>query len=221
MEVLVVMAIMATLLGIGVGAIKSMATSKGVSTAVPLAESMFSQARKVAKSSGVPTRVVIYTDDTGDNQDTRERYLRMMGVATGRDAAGVPVTVGNAATEWRLVSRPITIPSNTFFNENLSVGSGDGTAIFPGTTTAKECVVYEFNAEGALIFATADGSGASVDDGQFVVQAGKLRPGETAPDVDKTAKRDAGGFRIFANGRMAKFQSPKQIPNASDDPEFE
>ena len=221
-EVLVVMAIIATLLGIGVSGMKSMASSKGVSTAVPLADSVFAHARKVAKS-GVPTRVVIYSDTSGGNEDIRERYCRMIGIATARNANGESITDGSAAVEWKLISRPSTLPSNTFFNENLSVSSGEETAFFPGDNDSpKDCYVYEFNSEGALIEATDDGSGDSIDDGQFVVQAGKLLPGTSAEIIpSSSAKRDVGGFRIWANGRLARFRSPNQIVEGSEDPTFQ
>ncbi len=220
-EILVVMAIIATLLGLGVGAIKSMASSKGVSTAVPLADSIFAQARQVAKSSGVPTRVVIYADTSvplGSNEDKRSRYLRMMGVATGRDTAGLPVTNMADVDHWKLVSRATTLPSNTFFNATLSnkPTSGPVTAIFPGSTTGKNCYAYQFNSEGALV----DAVGVPVTDGQFVVQAGKLRPGQNTPDTASNATRDVGGFKIWANGRMAMFRSPNQILSGSGDAEF-
>ncbi len=218
-ELLVVMAIIATLLGIGVGAIKSMASSKGVSTAVPLADSIFDQARQVAKSSGTPTRVVIYAHyDVSDQADARDRYLRMIGVATGRDGAGLPVTKIEDVTQWKLVSRATTLPSNTFFNAKLSnkPATASETAVFPGSTIGKSCYVYQFNSEGSLI----DATGVPVPDGQFVVQAGKLRPGQDTPDVANNATRDVGGFKIWANGRMAMFRSPNQIIKASEDPEF-
>jgi len=224
-EVLVVMAIIATLLGIGVSGMKSMASSKGVSTAVPLADSVFAHARKVAKS-GVPTRVVIYSDTSGGNEDIRERYCRMIGIATARNANGEPITDGSAAVEWRLISRPSTLPSNTFFNLNLSEEGGESvdedSAIFPGDTSPKDCYVYEFNSEGALISATADGSGESLEEARFVVQAGKLLPGSSAEIIpSSSAKRDVGGFRIWANGRLAKFRSPNQIVEGSEDPTFQ
>ncbi len=224
-EILVVLAIIGALLSVGVGAIKNLSKSKGVSTAVPLAQSVFDQARQVAKSSGARTRVVIYADSRADTAETRQnhrnRYLRMMGVATGRDASGENVASGDTVSEWKLVSRPVIIPSGTYFNENLSEHSGEDTAVFPGSTTAVSCFVYEFNSEGALIEAEDDGSGAPLSGGKFVVQAGRLTPGEDIPDVSNDAKRDAGGFRIFENGRMATFQSPNQIvDDPDDDPTF-
>jgi prepilin-type N-terminal cleavage/methylation domain-containing protein len=217
-EILVVMAIIATLLGIGVGAIKSMATSKGVSTAVPLADSVFAQARQVAKSSGAPTRVVIYAATGVSIKDKRTRYLRMMGVATGRDVAGLPVTEIADVTQWKLVSRAITLPRNTFFNARLSNQPASPTlnAVFSGSASPVSCYAYQFNSEGALI----DSTGVPVTDGQFVVQAGKLRPGQQTPDTAGNATRDVGGFKIWANGRMAMFRSPNQILSGSGDAEF-
>ncbi len=218
-EILVVMAIIATLLAFGVGSIKNMSKSQGVSSAVPIADAVFEQARQIAKSSGVPTRVVIYADTSGSNEDKRDRHLRMMAVATGRDAAGVAVNKLDDVTQWKLVSRPVSLPNNTYFNANLSnqPSTASETAIFPGSTTAKSCYVYQFNSEGALIDASTS---LSITDGQFVVQAGKLLPGQDLPKEDSGAKRDIGGFKIWANGRSALFRSPNQIVDSSSDPTF-
>lgn len=214
-EILVVMAIIATLLGLGVGAIKNIASSKGVSTAVPLADSIFTQARQIAKSTGTPTRVVIYADTSGNNKDKRERYLRMMGVATARNSSGLPVTGNEPISEWRLVSRATILPNNTFFNANLSNQPDKDTAVFPGSNAGNSCYVYQFNSEGALV----DTSGNPVE-GQFVVSAGKLKPGSDIPDTDSNATRDVGGFKIWPSGRMAMFRSPNQIISGSGDAEF-
>ena len=221
-EVLVVMTIIATLLAVGVESIKKLSTSKGVSTAVPLVESVFDQARQVAKTTGVPTRVVIYGDTTAATtiEQHRNRHLRMIGVATARDSNRDPIASGNNAAEWRLVSSPVVIPRGAYFNENLSVHSGTQVAIFPGDETPRQCYVYEFNSEGALITATSDATGSIVTDGQLVIQAGQLAPGAVAPVVDSSARRDAGGFRVFRNGRLATFQSPNQIVASGVDPEF-
>lgn len=208
-EILVVLAIIGTLLGVGVGAIKNLSRSKGISTAVPLAQSVFDLARQTAKSTGVSTRVVIYADKGASREDHRNRYLRMIGVATARANADGDLDVnGDTVIEWRLVARPIIIPSGTYFNKNLSEHWGEDTAFFPGSDQAVDCFVYEFNSEGALINA--------IDSGQFVIQAGKLNPQAETPNVSKDAKRDAGGFKIFKNGRVATFQSPNQIDDGAD-----
>ena len=218
-EILVVLGIIGTLLAIGVGAIKGLTNSKGVSTAVPLAEGVFTQARQIARATGAPARVVIYSNTTGEKEDLSKRYLRMMGVATGRDASGDPVLGGDPVSEWRLISRPITLPRGAYFNESLSTHSGVDTAVFPGGE--QSCYVYEFNVEGALIAATSNGSGEALNNGQFVVQAGVFVP--TSPptvDEDSNALRDAGGFRIFRNGRIATFIDPNQIAGEDTPLEF-
>ena len=218
-EILVVLAIIGALLGIGVGAIKNLSTSKGVSTAVPLAENLFDQARQVAKSTGVPTRVVIYSDPVASTSNQRKRFHRMMGVVTGRDGQGQEALSGQAVTSWEFVSRPISLPSGAFFNDNLSIHSGTGSAIFPGDGS-KTCFVYEFNSEGALIEASDDGTGIPIDDGQFILQAGRYSP-KAPPSIDEenSAKRDVGGFKVYRNGRIATFKSPNQIIG-NDDPQF-
>ena len=202
-EVLVVMAIIATLLGLGVGAIKSMASSKGVSTAVPLAESVFKHAREVAKATSKKTLVVVYADDSGTNEETRDRYLRMIGVAQTNDVG-----------DTRLIGRPVTLPSNTYYNANLSNKNVVASkCIFPGSTDKKDCYTYGFNSEGNMATNINQVK-------QFVVQAGKLRPGEDAPDADSNNSRDIGGFRIFASGSTAIYRSPSQLIADGDDPEF-
>jgi len=217
-EILVVLGIIGALLAVGVGAIKGLSTSKGVSTAVPLAEGVFNQARQVARATGAPARVVIYSDAGGTRDEQRKRYLRMMGVATGRDAAGDPILGGETASQWRLISRPVTIPRGAYFNENLSSHSGEDSALFPGSDSAISCYVYEFNVEGTL---SNDGSGEPLDDGRFVVQAGTFTP--TSPPTigeDNSARRDVGGFRVYRNGRIATFLDPNQIVAEGTNPEF-
>ena len=217
-EILVVLAIIGILLGVGVGAIKNIASSKGVSTAVPLAENIFSQARQVARASGAPTRVAIYSDSNGSGQDVENRYLRMIGVVTGRDASGNPVLDGQAVSRWQFISKPVTMPRGAYFNDSLSSHSGTDSAIFPGSSTAQSCFVYEFNSEGALIGATDNGSGSPINNGAFVLQAGKFTPPATVRE-DNNAKFDVGGFRVFRNGRIATYQNPDQI--VDDVPTFE
>lgn len=211
-ELIVVVAIIAGLLAVGVGTIKNTAGSKGVSTGVSLAEGIFDQARQTAKARGLSTRVVIYADSTASNKDKRERYLRYMGVATARvetDSNGMPILDSSGQQqikEWRLSSAGLTLPDSTYFNANLSGLSNtpNGKCIFPGDKTGeKDCYVYEFNAEGALVEPTVEG--------MFVIQTGQLRPGADAPRKLPSSPKDAGGFRIWRNGRTSLFRSIKQI----------
>jgi len=218
-EILVVLAIIGILLGVGVGAIKSLATSKGVSTAVPLAEGIFAQARQSARATGAPTRVVIYSDTSDtDVDDQNQRYLRMIGVVTGRiNSDGDLALNGESVSEWKFTSRPVTLPRGAYFNESISVHSGEDTAIFPGGS--RSCYVYEFNSQGTLITATNDGTGDPIEDGSFVLQAGNFVPGPQINE-DNSAKRDVGGFRVYRNGRIATYLNPDQIIAGGSDPTF-
>ncbi len=212
-ELIVVVGIIAGLLAVGVGTIKNIAGSKGVSTGVSLAQGLFNQARQTAKARGTSTRIVIYADSTGTNKDKRARYLRYMGVATARlelDSTGQPVsdpsTGQSKIKEWRLSSAGIILPQNTYFNAKLSGGptTPNGKCIFPGDNTGeKDCFIFEFNSEGALVEPSGDV--------KFVIQVGQLKPGANVPTKLPSSTKDAGGFRIWRNGRTSVFRSIKQI----------
>ena len=204
-ELIVVIAIIATLLGVGVGTIKNVAGSKGVGVGVSQAEGIFDHARSVARSRG-KSRVLIYADDGGSNKDKRERYLRNMAVSVFQTADDTGI-----GGQWKVISAGVNLPKDTFFNANLSTGVQRGNHLFTDGTTQKDCYYYEFNSEGAIV------STSPVN--RFVIQAGKLRPGDTVPKQAPKGKRDAGGFQIWKTGRVSVFRSPNQIE--SGDIEFE
>lgn len=208
-ELIVVIAIIATLLAIGVGTIKNVAGAKGVSTGVSLAEGVFDHARNIAKNNG-SARVLIYCDTGGTNKDKREKYLRYLAVAAPKlkpkNDPSDPDEI-----EWKIVSSGVSLPTDTFFNEKLSPGVQKDKAKFPGFKDKKECYFYEFNSEGALV--------SPATDGKFVIQAGKLIPGQDIPKKLPKRKRDVGGFRIWSSGKTSIFRSPNQI-SSSDEIDF-
>lgn len=192
-----VIAIIGTLLGVGISTMRSTADSKGVDTAVPLAEGLFDQARKTAKARGENVRVVIYSD-LDDSQESLDFRFRYIGVAI----------VNNGG--WRLLGRGILLPAKVFFNANESGTTSpipEGTAFFPGFETPKTCYYYEFNSEGAL---------TSNADMRFVVQTGRLVPSESVPRAKDSDKRDVGGFQIWKNGRLTLFRGPNHILGDDD-----
>lgn len=196
-ELIVVITIIATLLAVGVGTIKNVAGSKGVSTGVSLAEGVFDHARNLARANG-KARVLVYADEGGDNKDKRERFLRMMAVQRLQiktDPADADV--------WITAGAGTNLPSDTFFNANLCAGVQNVSVNFPGSSGSKNCYVYEFNSEGALISPTSQGA--------FIIQSGRLIPGQTVPKVMPTRKRDVGGFAIWNTGKTSIFRSPNQI----------
>jgi len=200
-ELIVVIAIISTLLAVGVGTIKNVAGSKGVSTGVSLAEGVFDHARNLAKANG-SARVMIYCDEGGSNKVQREKYLRLMAVSALKLQ---PKT--NPADpdeyEWTIVGGGVVLPSDTFFNANLCSGVQKENAVFPGSSKTKSCYIYEFNSEGALVNPTGDA--------KFIIQSGKLIPGQTVPREMPTRKRDVGGFRIWSTGKTSVYRSPDQI----------
>lgn len=196
-ELIVVITIIASLLAVGVGTIKNVAGSKGVSTGVSLAEGVFDHARNLAKANG-KARVLVYADEGGDNADKRERYLRLLAVSKLKIKDDP-----SDADEWILAGSGTSLPADTFFNANLCAGVQKITAVFPGSSTAKSCYVYEFNSEGALINPTTKGA--------FIMQSGRLLPGQTVPKNMPSRSRDVGGFAIWSTGKTSTFRSPDQI----------
>lgn len=210
-ELIVVIAIISTLLAVSVGTIKNVAGSQGVNTGVSLADGMFTYARNVAKANG-GARVIIYADSSGDNKDQRERFLRFMAVAAPETNETDPEEI-----EWVPVSGGVILPSDTYFNVNLSEGAEQDSVIFPGERTEKECYYYQFNSEGAFVLedgtVPADGTQTL-----FIIQAGKLVPGDTVPREMPKRKRDVGGLQIWSTGKTSIFRSIDQLQSA--DPEF-
>jgi len=207
------MGIVTTLLAVGVGTIKAVAGSKGVSTGVSLAQGVFSQARNIAQARG-RARVMIYADTGGTAEERRRNYLRQMAVF-------VPVLetqVGETGEEeqairWVVEDSGTTLPKDTFYNENLSKGAGSTSGVFPGSTASKTCFFYEFNSEGRIV-----GSSSST---RFIIQAGRLVPGDDVPRQLSENNRNAGGFRIWATGKVSTFRSANQIAEVvGDDIEF-
>jgi len=200
------MAIISTLLAVGVGTIKAVAGSKGVSTGVSLAQGVFNQARNVAKARG-RARVMIYADTGGTAQERRRNYLRQMAVF-------VPVLetqVGETGEEeqtivWVVEDSGSTLPRDTFYNVNLSEGAESTSGVFPGSTDAREGFFYEFNNEGRIV--------GSSSDTRFIIQAGRLVPGDDVPRQLSENNRNAGGFRIWATGKVSTFRSANQIAEA-------
>lgn len=207
-ELLVVITIIAILLGIGAQTMKSATTAQGVPTAVPVAEGVFAEARSVARNRGVDAYVVIYADTTDTSEDSREKLFRYMGVAAEDAGTG----------ELRLTARGVTLPSQTFFNANLSqMGASEmKTCEFPGLSGARDCYAYRFNSEGVMVEPNLNEVDPAMPNALFIVQSGVLAPGQEVPRKLPTNKKDVGGFAIWKSGNTSIFRSPNQIPNVVD-----
>jgi prepilin-type N-terminal cleavage/methylation domain-containing protein len=218
-EMLVVLVIMSILMGIGATVMKSATTAQGVGTAVPLAEGVFNEARTLAKSSGLHTRVVIYQG--GGKGELREKHLRYFGIVKQAvDGNNEPVVSGSGDPDYgvnpRLVGRGATLPTKTFFNAKLSSNRADGgsipvmTVMIPGETSPQSCYYFEFNSEGIL---NGNSSLSESNESGPVVQAGRLNPGSDIPKELTSDSRESGGFAIWKRGNMSRYRSVNQIPS--------
>ena len=216
-EMLVVLVIMSTLLGIGAQVMKNATTAQGTDTASSMAESLFAEARGLAKSSGSSTRVVIYAG--GGTGDDRAKHLRYMGIVGQQQdlTTGEYLEVNDQPLfKDQLKARGVKLPSKVFFNANLSNVSATMQVQIPGMTGTQQCYYYEFNAEGII----TEPAAVAPDPVSFVVQSGVLYPTGDTPEVAEAGSRDVAGFAIWKRGNTTLFRSPEQVPSLSGDPTF-
>ncbi|MGJ8671953.1 prepilin-type N-terminal cleavage/methylation domain-containing protein [Rubritalea sp.] len=214
-ELLVVLVIISVLMGVGASVMKSATTAQGVSTAVPIAEGVFNEARTLAKSRGLHTRVVIPFGADQDNHDKNFRYLGI--VEQEVNSSGEPQYNGDSAVfKNRLSSRGKSLPGKTFFNANLSSPINQESYQIPGESSAVQCYYYEFNAEGYLV----DADSTSGPSGSVVIQSGRMAPHDTQPKALNSNSRDAGGFAIWKRGSTSIYRSVDQIPELTGNPTF-
>lgn len=213
---LVVLVIISTLIGIGAQVMKNATTAQGTDTGASMAESLFAEARGLAKTSGVSTRVVIYCG--GGKGEDRQKHLRYMGIVRQIvDDGGTPSDSSDDSTEWndKLTARGVLLPSKVFFNANLSGEPAIMAVQIPGQRQDQDCYYYEFNAEGILAEPTGTVPAA------FVVQAGTLLPTDDTPRELNKGNRDVSGFAIWKRGNTSMFRNADQIPSiGTSDPTF-
>ncbi len=158
MEMLVVIAIIAVLLGLSAAGMKSMTEGNSTREAIGILKSSFQEAQKMAKGRGLPVRVVIHADDSQAlNREDLERYLRFVALAM-RDASG----------DWVVMSKGISLPKGAYLDVDKSLHDKDGNdyaehlddnGVFLETglvdvkldaSTTRKCFFYEFNGLGLL-----------------------------------------------------------------------
>lgn len=219
-EMLVVLVIMSTLLGIGAQVMKNATTAQGTDTGGSMAESLFAEARGLAKGSGSSVRVVIYAG--GGSGDERVKHLRYMGIVGQEQDPNGEYSVdsnGDPLFKDRLKARGVQLPPKVFYNAKLSGDPSTMPVQIPGITGVQQCYYYEFNAEGIIKDPAPVGSTPV----SFVVQSGKLYPTDDTPRVSNKGSRDVAGFAIWKRGSTTIFRNPEQVPSLSsgDDPTFE
>lgn len=207
-EMLVVITIITVMLTVGAMGLKNLSKANGVSAALPVAESVFSEARTLALAKGTKTRVLIHAQQDQTNKYHRERFLRYMIVQYLDDKN----TSDPADDEWVLASKGVSLPKGVYFMKDLSeknaptLPSLDAVRLPGGPSATAKCYFYEFNAEGRIV--DPEPSGNSVP--RFVVQVAKIRPGNPTPIVPGEEK-NMGGFVIWSSGRTSLFKHPSQI----------
>lgn len=204
-EMLVVISIMAVLLTIGSMGLRNLSKATGVSAGVPIAESLFSEARSQAISKGTKTRLLIHAQNNANDEFHRERYLRYMAIAAEKlDDTGLPTG------EWEIISKGVSLPQGVYFMKELSQINAPELLtmdiVLPGNSETN-CYYYEFNTEGLI-------SKPEITEDEvprFVIQAGNLPPGKDEPIISENNKRSMSGFVIWRSGRTSLFRSPDQI----------
>ncbi|WP_083912927.1 prepilin-type N-terminal cleavage/methylation domain-containing protein [Rubritalea marina] len=212
-EMLVVLVIVSTLIGVGASVMKKASSAQGSDTGATMAENLFSEARSLAQSSGAGTRVVIYK--AGGKGDEREKHLRYMGIV--RQIPTNSSNSGQQSYQWndQLIARGVSLPQNVFFNARLSGNPPEMSVKIPGFKTPQRCYYFEFNSEGLLV------NNSGTTPASFVVQAGVLYPNDDQPREAKKGSRDVSGFAIWKRGNTSLFRNPDQIPTLGDrDPMF-
>ena len=216
-EMLVVLMIMALLFGIGANVMKNAASAQGTDTGIGMAESVFNEARGLAKTNGIGARVVIFNGGVSD-PDSRVKHLRYLGVVR-KDDNGTPNDISDDVWSDRLTSQGVLLPLSVYFNENLSDFSGTASVQIPGLTGAQDCFYYEFNGEGYLVNPNNTNT-PNQPRGKFVVQSGRLFPTDDIPRVMEEGSQDVAGFAIWRRGNTSRYQTTDQI-SSGEDPTFQ
>lgn len=207
-EMLIVITIITVLLTVGAMGLKNMAKASGVSAALPVAESIFAEARAIAQGKGTNTRVYIHAENDFQNEYHRERYLRYMAVAYEELNDD-----GEPNGTWVIASKGTALPKGVYFVKSLSETGGlsvetESNVGLPGGPDAKaSCYYYQFNAEGLVSKPLPSGD----DMPRFVIRSGSLPPGADEPVASGSGKKNVGGFVIWRSGRTSMFRHPDQI----------
>jgi prepilin-type N-terminal cleavage/methylation domain-containing protein len=206
-EMIVVMAIIATLATIGSFGIKNFSKAQGVSTAVPIAEGAMSLAKNAAMHRPSRARLLIHATNDPTVTLNRERYLRYMIIQTLN--YGPDERRDTADDFWEFTSRGISLPDSAWFIQSLSNQVGHEipvleNVILPGNNTAR-CYYYEFNSQGILTNPLV-----GVKAPRFIISGGSMPPGSVEP-IRQDDDKNVGGFVIWKKGNTSTIKHPSQI----------
>lgn len=190
MELLVVIAVMAILLGVSAMPIAELMRSRGVAGAVDSASSLVTGARIEAMKNGRPVRVVIDTDPA--NKDT---VFRRMGVVR---------RTTNTATEWEFASRSMSLPTGVFYWKDYETGAkGDMKIDF-------KKLKQDGTSGASVSYFEYDGRGQLADQGRMVFASGSINSAGQL-EVPESRKAGRSGFILRKAGRVTHYRSADEI----------
>lgn len=188
-ELLIVVAIMAILAGLGVAAFKGGSASDGTRGASYTAAALFDAARNESIMRRMPVRVIF---DVGSSTAQDTAFRRMT----------VAYTTNNG-TSWNQSGRWIKFPANAYFDYSTggqtwqSRGFTTMSAVNFGSTPASTCVAYEYLPTGQ-----ANYSGISTPPLKVVFSPGSIAGGSF---VERPDKKSLYGFVINRLGHTQQF----------------
>lgn len=195
-ELLVIIAVIALLLGVGVGSTRDIVNGGGVRGAVSLAAGIIEHARTEAVLRGGGSRIIIDADPSSGG------YLRRLAILRG-------VRQENGYVEWQLASRPQTLPANAFFFEDYSDGFGTMRYDFGGGAgqtgnSGVECRYFEYDNHGWLVHVPGNGQPRAIFVTGLLNESGHL-------EVSESREVARQGFILRPAGNVTHFESPDQI----------
>lgn len=207
MELLTVMAIIAILLSVASVGIQRMGESQGVTSGLAVAEGVFAQAQRLARSNGTSARVVIHSELDDSVEESRRRYRRLLQVVYKK----VDPVTGEPENSWTLAGQPSTLPDQVFYSPELSRTQIEGGSeiareqhqLSRDEADTAECYYYEFNSQGLC---TTPGA-------SFIVESGPRPRGSERPILGKT--RNIGGFILWRSGGTSRIADLARIEEMS------
>lgn len=189
-ELLVVIAVIAVLMGAVAIPASGLMQARGVSGAVEGASSLVVAARIEAMKKGRPVRVIVDADSSG-----KETCHRRMAVLKKNDS-----------DQWELASQMVNLPTGIFFWPEYSSGF-------------KQDMKFDFTRRGSpqngseggsVSYVEFDGRGQLADQARMIFVAGTAGSGG---QIEVPPAREAGrmGFILRKSGRVTHYRSPDEI----------
>jgi len=190
-ELLVVLAVISILIGIGTGVMTGLKPNP-VSTGEQMAGRLFASSRTLALNKQAPVRILVHQDTL--EPDKIGRVL-------------VRIWFDSANNRWQMSGSPIQLPTGAFFDPSqcpVTPGGSSPTGtmnvnLISGIQgTGTNWRYYEFASNGACISAGE----------RFIISTGFADSGGTItfPDASKR-----GGFVLRSTGKPIFYQDPNQI----------